>query len=510
MPRTNLDQGPSSRLLARNALLNLSTQFIVAVVAILLVPIIIRGLGTDGYGLLALAMVVFGTFSVLDLGLGRATTKYVAEYLSQSELQKLAGVVWASLVIQILLGSIAGFLLAILAPILAGRVLQVPYDRIGDATATLYVLAASGPIVLATSTLRGALEGAHRFDLVNYVKIFLNLSTYVIPLAFIQQDFVWAIVFWMLIARLVAMAAFLIGCLHVIPALRQKFLFSKASLLALFRYSGWVAVSNVIVPFLVQLDRFLIASLVTLGAVTFYSAPYELLYGLWIIPGSITAVLFPAFSGLQRGDQKRVAELVIRPIKYILITLGPLVLVLMAFSEAILFFWLGEPFSDKSKHVLQLLAFGVLINSLAWVPTSLVGGFGRPDVTTKIHLAQLPLYLGIAYPLISNWGVVGAAIAFCLRVTFEAVLLFNASMRLVPQIRVLVHDAGILSAVKCLIIFAFVVFGVGLVTTNLVWQLCITGVSASGFVFAAWTNVLDENDKKWIASFLPSHRPADS
>ena len=46
-------------------------------------------------------------------------------------------------------------------------------------------------------------------------------------------------------------------------------------------------------------------------------------------------------------------------------------------------------------------------------------GFGRPDLVAKIHLLQLPLYLVLVYFLISQMGIIGAAIAFTLRVTLE-------------------------------------------------------------------------------------------
>lgn len=504
MTAHNLASGPTSKVLALNTIINLLGQVFVALAVIGLLPIIVKGLGADGYGLLSLALVVFGAFGLLDMGLGRTTTKFVAEYLSQREFKKLGNIILVSLVFQCGLGIIGGALLAILTPTLAEKILKIPYDRIPDTKNTLYVLAISAPIVLASATLRGALEGAQRFDLVTYVKIFLNLSTYVIPVIALRGKVeISIIVFWMLVARLVGMAIYLAGCMHVIPALRQNLSFDKFSLRALFSYSGWVAVSNIVVILLVQIDRFLIASLVAMGAVTYYSAPYELLNGLWIIPGAVSAVLFPAFSGIHRSDHAKLPELFIRPIKYILITLGPIVLVMMSFSESILLLWLGQTFAKESTHVLQLLVLGVLINSLAWTPISLLMGFGRPDVTAKIHLVQLPLYLVVAYPLIHYWGIVGAAVAFSLRVTCEALLLFGASMRLIPQTRQIIHDSGIFNALTCLLLLAICAFAISLIKINLLCNVFLSLLSICAFIVAVWFYVLDRRDKNLFAAFVP-------
>jgi O-antigen/teichoic acid export membrane protein len=67
----------SGGLIARNTLLNLIGLAAPLLVAILTIPYVVHGLGTDRFGLLSLAWVVLGYFTIFDLGLGRATTKYV-------------------------------------------------------------------------------------------------------------------------------------------------------------------------------------------------------------------------------------------------------------------------------------------------------------------------------------------------------------------------------------------------------------------------------------------------
>uniref|UniRef100_UPI0034E2C47B oligosaccharide flippase family protein n=1 Tax=Methanothrix sp. TaxID=90426 RepID=UPI0034E2C47B len=75
----------SGSLIARNAVLNLIGQAVPLLVGVLTIPFVVRGLGTDRFGLLSLAWVVLGYFTIFDLGLGRATTKYVAEALGKGE-----------------------------------------------------------------------------------------------------------------------------------------------------------------------------------------------------------------------------------------------------------------------------------------------------------------------------------------------------------------------------------------------------------------------------------------
>jgi O-antigen/teichoic acid export membrane protein len=94
----------SGRLLARNTLINFVGQVIPLAIGVIAIPIIVRGLGTDRFGLLSLAWVVLGYFTIFDLGLGRATTKYVAEALGKGEEEKVPNLVWTTVAIQLILG----------------------------------------------------------------------------------------------------------------------------------------------------------------------------------------------------------------------------------------------------------------------------------------------------------------------------------------------------------------------------------------------------------------------
>ena len=67
------------RLLARNTILNLLGQVVPAVAAIVFLPYTLHGLGIARFGILSLAWVLLGYLGLFDLGLGRATIRFVAD-----------------------------------------------------------------------------------------------------------------------------------------------------------------------------------------------------------------------------------------------------------------------------------------------------------------------------------------------------------------------------------------------------------------------------------------------
>jgi hypothetical protein len=57
---------------------------------------------------------------------------------------------------------------------------------------------------------------------------------------------------------------------------------------------------------------------------------------------------------------------------------------------------------------------------------------GRPDIAAKLHLIELPLYLGALWGLTRSLGIEGTAIAWAGRVTLDAALLFLFARRILP------------------------------------------------------------------------------
>src|SRR6266403_2213612 len=84
----------SGRLLARNTVWNLVGSGAPMVVAVFCMPILIKGLGTDRFGVLTLAWALIGYASLFDLGLGRALTQLVARKMGAGQDHEVPTLVW--------------------------------------------------------------------------------------------------------------------------------------------------------------------------------------------------------------------------------------------------------------------------------------------------------------------------------------------------------------------------------------------------------------------------------
>ena len=193
-------------------------------------------------------------------------------------------------------------------------------------------------------------------------------------------------------------------------------------------------VTNSVGPLMVSMDRFLIGAVVSMTAVADYATPYEVVTKLWIISGALMGVMFPAFAAALAHDRVRTVRLFNRTVSYIFLSLFPLVLIIITLAYEGLNLWLGSEFAENSALILQLLVVGVFINSFAHVPFGMVQSAGRPDLTAKLHLAELPFYLLVLWWLVGEYGIIGAGIAWVLRAAVDCIILFIMAHRLLPSL----------------------------------------------------------------------------
>ena len=423
-----------SGLLVKNTLFNLLGQIAPLIVGIFAMPVLIRELGTERFGLLALAWSVIGYFSLLDLGLGRALTRLVAEKIAAKLELEIPSMAWTALILMLLLGLAGTGLLMMSSSWLVYKMLKIPVDLQQETLKSFYIVALSIPVVTSTAGLRGILEAKQRFDMVNLVRFPLGIFTFLGPLAVLPfSKNLFDIIVVLLVGRILAGVAYLYLCIRCIPDLVHNISLNANKIRPLLSFGGWMTVTNIIGPVMMYFDRFAIGSLISITAVAYYTTPYEVVTKLLIIPAALAAVLFPAFAASFAHDRERTRQLFVKGLKYTYIVLFPLCLLITAFAYEGLSFWLGTEFANHSSRVLQWIAIGIFINGLTHIPFAFVQGLGHPDLTAKLHVVELPIYLVLLFALISLFNIEGAAIAWLIRVTLDCLLLLVFSFKLLSQ-----------------------------------------------------------------------------
>ncbi|MBT8383595.1 MAG: flippase [Ignavibacteria bacterium] len=487
----------NNNLIIKNTSFNLLGYGIPLIIAIVIIPFLIKGLGEEKFGILNLCLVIVGYFSFLDFGIGRALTKIIAEKIALNKSAHIPEYFWTSLTLMFFVSILVTIIIIFLTPFLVNSVFNISTKLHKETINTFYVLAISIPIVSTTAGLRGVLEAYQKFGTINIIRTALGISTFLMPflcLIFTQSLF-WIVIVLGLI-RLIVWFQYLVQCYNVNSEIRTNSLKFNFSLIKpLFRLSSWLTVSNLVGPLIIHSDRFLIGVLISATAITYYGTPYEVVTKLLLIPGALTSVLFPAFSANYKLNENSNIKLFSRSIRFIFIFLYPIVFFLVTFAHESISMWLGNSFAEKSTIVLQLLSIGVLLNSLAYIPFTFLQGIGKPEIPAIINLIELPIYLFFMIIMIGEYGIFGAAFVWCFRVFLDLVVLYYFTMRVFSTSFVIKPTHIFIAiAVICLLLPLFL--------HGLIIKLTYSGIVISVFISLAWQYVLDIEEKDFLKKKL--------
>ena len=407
-------------------------------VGLLVVPDLIHKLGTDRFGVLSISWVLIGYLGLLDLGLARGLTQLLAKQIAA----KIAPEIRASFarhvrrwMLSLGLGWV--LLMLVLTPWIMHAGLQMPDGLHSEATAGWFCIALSVPLFMWAASSIGVLEAYGRFAAVNAVRIPMGIATFLVP---------WGIAHWtshlgivlggLLCVRLAAAVAF--ATLSQRHFKGGSIALESSKLKEVLAFGSWLTVSNLVGPVLAYFDRFAIGALLSVTAVTYYTVPFDVLSRLPSIPVAMMGVFFPMLTqahGLHQKDSSQMAHMVAAANQLLVGFWVPGLIVCGLLGKPLLTWWVGAEIAQASYSVWAWISVGVLINGFAHIPYTLLHSAGRTDLTAKFHLAELIPYLLALWWALLNFGIVGAAAVWTLRVAFDTALLYTGVAYLFPPLR---------------------------------------------------------------------------
>jgi O-antigen/teichoic acid export membrane protein len=395
------------------------------VVAVFAIPLLISGIGLPKFGVLTLAWVVVGYFSVFDLGLGRAMTQLISQKEAAGLDHEIPSVVWIGMGLMTALGVFGGVLFELLAPWIVEQKFAAPSEFYPELRSTIVLLALSIPVVIVSTGLRGILEAKRRFDIINLVRIPQGVMTYLGPVAVLPfSNQLPHLVATLVVVRVISVGAIIFICWRTYPEFTRPAPYSRQLLREMLSFGGWITVSNIVGPSMVYLGRFVIAAMLSAEAVAHFSVSQDMLINLLTVPTLITGVFFPRFARDFAREFTAVRRSYTHALLLNFMALVPAVIIICLLARPGLAFWISPDFADASYRVVQILAVAMLINSIGYISQSVVQARGRADLTAKLQLFELVAYIPYLWVLVSAWGLEGAAAAWVLRVAISTVALY--------------------------------------------------------------------------------------
>jgi O-antigen/teichoic acid export membrane protein len=419
--------------IAKHTSYNIAGALVPMAVSIVTVPLYLKAVGIERYGVLALCWLILGFVGFLNLGMGPAVAQRLASMAEASDDER-ERVFWSGVWLSFAMGGLGALLVLLLGRVYFEQLSGASSAFTAEIHQALPWLALMMPLVLVSGVLTGALQGRARFLAMNAVNSSASVLMSLLPLA----------VAWLIGPRLdgliaAAMAgraitfAFAFAAVARAVPLRRLRRPEPQLMRRLAAFGGWVTITSLIVPIVATLDRFLIGGMLGAAAVSIYAIPYNLVSRIGIVPTSLASALFPRFAGAAGAEAD---DLLAEGAAALVSLLTPLAILIIAALGPFLHLWIGQDLGALAAPVGYVLVGGFWVNSTAQLPYAFLESRGRPDLNAKLHLAYVVPYLTLLYFALQALGVLGAAAAWSLRSCFDPTLyaLAGSFRRIVPSL----------------------------------------------------------------------------
>ncbi len=380
-----------------------------------MVPLLIKYIGAEAYGLVGFFYLLQAWFAILDMGLSPTMIREAARYnggitnaLSYRRLvRSLEGIFLAVAVIGgVSLFSATGYIAQDWL-----RPTQLPFNEVKQ---SLQLMAITVALRWMCGLYRGVISGSERLvwlGIFNSVMATLR-SVVVLPfLMFISAEPIDFFTFQMVVSiiELIGLVLYSYLLLPNIPR-GQALTWKWAPLKPVLKFSMSIAFTSSVWVLATQTDKLVLSKLMPLAEYGYFTVAVMVASGIMIISGPVTSAILPRMSKLEaEGNHKGLIKVYRDATQLVAVTSGAVAITVAFFSETLLWIWTGNrSLSVQAAPILSLYALGNGVLSVAGMPYNLQ--YAKGDM--RIHMIGNAVFVVLLIPIIiwaaSNFGGIGA------------------------------------------------------------------------------------------------------
>lgn len=384
---------------------------VAAAVYFLLTPFIVEKLGVVGFGLWTLINAVVYFLAFLDLGFYNAMVKYIAEFGEKDQWRRINALLGINLTALTLAGGVAligSFLIAGVAP----WVFDLPPQQEGEFQLAIILLGINLLIAFPLSVISATYAGFQRFDLLSVVQIGVSLCSALAIVVSLSYGYgLIALVLVQICATLIQ-AGMLWSMLHrVAPRVRfgwrrlRGYTYRKVR-----RYSKWTSFDEVLVEGSAELEKLLIALLLTVALITPYTLICTVAAIVLLAIEPITDIFFPLSSAYgARDDKAQLRDVLLRGTKLVMSISLPLAVVVAVLGEDFIYFWIGDEHIELPPGVMQLVVANFAVTAAVVTSGTILLALAHVREVFWMTVSEVTLSVALMLFLVPAAGLAGFA-----------------------------------------------------------------------------------------------------
>lgn len=384
------------------------------ILSLAFVPLYIKLMGVEVYGLLGIFMSLSALLCLLDMGLSATLSRELSklsaaensEHESRNLVRTFEAVYWG-------IGILIGVVVLFMAPLIAKYWINSSSVNSETVEQALLIMGVSMALQWPGAIYSGGLMGLQRqveLNVIRSVTVTVQHGGAVLVLLFISPS-ILLFFLWQAFVGFLSTIALAVWLWRLLPKARHQAKFDKELLVKNWRFASGMTGISLVTILLTQLDKIILSKMLTLEVFGYYMLAFNVANALNNLVSPIFSALFPKFTQLiAAGEEAQLVTLYHKGCQLLSVLVLPVAITIAIFAKDILALWLGNPMAVQNSHqILTLLMIGTALNAVMTLPYTLQLAYGWTKLAIYKNVIAVILLVPLMVWMVQMYQGIGAA-----------------------------------------------------------------------------------------------------
>lgn len=402
------------------------------------VPLYIKYLGIEAYGLIGIFALLQTWMWLLDMGMTPTLSREMARYTGGAhDAQSIRDLLRSIEIIGLSIAALVALGIWAASGWLASdwlRAEKLSIEAIAQAFAIMGVVTA---LRFLENIYRSSIVGLQRQVLLNVLTSVMAMlrGLGAVGVLVCVSPTIEAFFLWQCLISIATVVLFAIVVYRTLPMSHQPARFSLPALIGIWRFAASMVAITLTSLLLMQVDKIILSRLLTLEAFGYYTLSAVVANALYMIANPINQAIYPHFTELlTKNDQASLISAYHKGAQLITVLMGSAAIVLIFFGEVVFALWTHDTIlARRVAPLVAVLALGTLLNGLMHIPYQLQLSYGWTSLTLRINIVAVAVLVPAILWATPTYGAIGAAwIWVTLNVCYLIFAIYFMHRRLLP------------------------------------------------------------------------------
>mgnify|MGYP003384781039 CR=1 FL=1 len=404
-------------MLRNNVIANYTGQLWTAVMSIVFVPVYIKFLGIEAYGLVGLFSSLLIWLHLLDMGLAPTLNREMSRFSEGAQADiSIINLLRSVEIISLGLGLLVFITILSSTDWLANFWIKSSEISAGVVASSLSIMGFVASLRFLEGIYKSCMLGLQRQVLLNVIVTCLSTLRGLgaaLVIIYISPTII-AFFVWQAIVSILSVLIFSIVTYRSLPFTWTEGRFSLPELKRVSRFTSGIIGLTFLSVFVSQFDKLILSGLVGLDEYGYYTLATLLAGTLYMTASPITQAFYPQMCGLFAiKETKKIEDIYHIGSQMITLVSGTVALMLFFYADLMLFLWTGDrELADKVAPLLSILAVGNLLSILNYMPHHLQLASGWTSLAFRLNLFGCFLIVPTILVLTPMFGGIAAALTW--------------------------------------------------------------------------------------------------